>query len=112
MAISRVTGIPQSVALTIFILISICCIYTFCVYLGMKGVQLAASCCVYLFFMLLAYVFFLGGESRYIIETGLSSIGNLVQNFIGCPPGQMPCAPRSFLRTGPSFTGPTGLYGV
>ena len=34
-------------------------------------------------FMLLAYVFFLGGESRYIIETGLSSIGNLVQNFIG-----------------------------
>lgn len=83
MAISRVTGIPQSVALTIFILISICCIYTFCVYLGMKGVQLAASCCVYLFFMLLAYVFFLGGESRYIIETGLSSIGNLVQNFIG-----------------------------
>lgn len=83
MAISRVTGIPQSIALTIFILIAICCIYTFCVYLGMKGVQLAASCCVYLFFMLLAYVFFLGGESRYIIETGLSSIGNLVQNFIG-----------------------------
>lgn len=83
MAISRVTGIPQSIALTIFILIAICCIYTFCVYLGMKGVQLAASCCVYLFFTLLAYVFFLGGESRYIIETGLSSIGNLVQNFIG-----------------------------
>ena len=83
MAISRVTGIPQSVTLTIFILVAICCIYTFCVYLGMKGVQLAASCCVYLFFMLLAYVFFLGGESRYIIETGLSSIGNLVQNFIG-----------------------------
>lgn len=83
MAISRVTGIPQSVTLTIFILVAICCIYTFCVYLGMKGVQLAASCCVYLFFLLLAYVFFLGGESRYIIETGLSSIGNLVQNFIG-----------------------------
>lgn len=83
MAISRVTGIPQSVTLTIFILVAICCIYTFCVYLGMKGIQLAASCCVYLFFMLLAYVFFLGGESRYIIETGLSSIGNLVQNFIG-----------------------------
>lgn len=83
MAISHVTGIPQSVTLTIFILVAICCIYTFCVYLGMKGVQLAASCCVYLFFMLLAYVFFLGGESRYIIETGLSSIGNLVQNFIG-----------------------------
>lgn len=83
MAISRVTGIPQSVTLTIFILVAICCIYTFCVYLGMKGVQLAASCCVYLFFMLLAYVFFMGGESRYIIETGLSSIGNLVQNFIG-----------------------------
>lgn len=96
MAISRVTGIPKTVALTIIILIAICCIYTFCVYLGMKGIQLAASCCVYLFFALLAYVFFLGGEGRYIIETGISSLGNMVQNFIGLSTWTDPLRTSSF----------------
>ena len=43
--------------------------------------ELAASC-VYLFFGLLAYVLIFGGETRYIIETGFSSIGNLIQNFV------------------------------
>ena len=31
---------------------------------------------------LLAYVLIFGGETRYIIETGFSSIGNLIQNFV------------------------------
>ena len=31
----------------------------------------------------LAYFLFLGGETRYIIETGITAIGNLTQNFIG-----------------------------
>ncbi len=82
MAISRLTGIPQTTILSIVILLAICCIYTFCVYFGMKGVQRAAACCTYLFFTLLAYVFFFGGESRYIVETGLTSLGLLTQNFI------------------------------
>lgn len=83
MAISRVTGIPQTTSLTILILVSVCAVYTFCVYFGMKGVQKAAACCTYLFFALLAYVFFAGGESCFIIETGITSIGNMIQNFIG-----------------------------
>lgn len=82
LSISRVTGIPQSVTLSILILLVICLIYTACVYFGMKGIERAAACCVYLFFAMLAYVFFLGGEGRYIIETGFSSLGNLVQNFV------------------------------
>ncbi len=53
---------------------------------GMKGIQKLAASCVYLFFALLAYVLLFGGEARYIIETGFSSIGNLVQNFIGLGP--------------------------
>ena len=32
---------------------------------------------------LLAFVLLFGGETRYIIETGLSSLGTMVQNFIG-----------------------------
>lgn len=83
LAISRVTGIAQTTSLTIMILVIVCLVYTVCVYFGMKGVQKAAACCTYLFFALLAYVFFLGGEGRFIIETGITSIGNMVQNFTG-----------------------------
>lgn len=83
MAISRVTGIPQTTMLTILILLAVCAIYTCSVYFGMKGIQRSAACCTYLFFTLLIYVFFFGGESRFIIETGITALGNLVQNFIG-----------------------------
>ncbi len=82
MAISRVSGIPQTSVLSIVILIIVCAIYTCSVYVGMKGIQISASCCVYLFFTLLAYVFFFGGETRFIVETGITALGNLTQNFI------------------------------
>ena len=49
----------------------------------MKGVAKLAASCVYLFFGLLAYFFFCGGQTRFIVETGLTSLGNLTQNFIG-----------------------------
>ncbi len=81
-AISRLTGAAQTTSLTIIILIAICAIYTFCVYFGMKGVQAAAACCTYLFFTLLVYVFLFGGESQFIIETGITALGNVAQNFI------------------------------
>ena len=48
----------------------------------MNGIMKLAASCVYLFFGLLAYVLIFGGETRYIIETGFSSIGNLIQNFV------------------------------
>lgn len=83
MAISHVAGIPESNVLTIAILVVICAVYTIAVYFGMEGVSKLAGSCVYLFFILLAYFLFLGGETRYIIETGFTAIGNMVQNFIG-----------------------------
>lgn len=76
-------GIQNSKWITILILIITCAVYTFSVIKGMKGVMKLAASCVYLFFALLLYVFLFGGETRYIIETGFSSIGNLAQNFIG-----------------------------
>lgn len=83
LAISEVTGIAQTTSLTIIILVIVCCIYTCSVYFGMEGIQRSAACCTYLFFTLLVYVFFFGGESRYIVETGITALGNLTQNFIG-----------------------------
>lgn len=83
MAISRLTGIPSGTLLTLAILIAVCLIYTMAVYFGMKGIIGAAACCIYLFFTLLAYVFLFGGQTRFIVESGLTSLGNMVQNFIG-----------------------------
>lgn len=83
MALSHVFGIKESNLLTIGILVVICVVYTIAVYFGMQGVAKLAASCVYLFFVLLAYFLFLGGETRYIIETGITAIGNLTQNFIG-----------------------------
>ncbi len=82
MAISRVFGIEQSNLLTIGILVIIGVTYTVTVYFGMKGIAKLAASCTYLFFALLAYVLIGGGEARYIIETGITAIGNLTQNFI------------------------------
>ncbi len=69
--------------LSIGLLVVVCAIYTCSVCFGMKGIQVSASCCMYLFFALLAYVFFLGGETRYIVETGITALGTVAQNFIG-----------------------------
>ena len=45
----------------------------------------------------------IGGETVYILETGFTAIGNLVQNFMGCPPIRMPSGSHHFHRTGPYF---------
>lgn len=81
--ISRVFGISQSHFLTIAILAVIGITYTVTVYFGMKGIAKLAASCTYLFFALLLYVLIGGGQPRYIIETGITAVGNLVQNFIG-----------------------------
>lgn len=66
---------------TILILIVTCIIYTYSLLHGFKGISLLANACIYMFFGLLAFVLFFGGETRYILETGFSSLGRMVQNF-------------------------------
>ncbi len=67
--------------LTIGILVLTCCIYTYALLHGFKGIGILAKICVYMFFGLLAYVLFFGGETKFIIENGLMSIGKMFQNF-------------------------------
>lgn len=66
---------------TIVILVVTCIIYTYSLLHGFKGISILAKSCIYLFFGLLAFVLLFGGETRYIIETGFSAIGRMVQNF-------------------------------
>lgn len=95
-AVSKVFGIPDSVALTIIILMIIAFVYTMTVLFGMKGISKLAGYCGYLFFLLLAYFLFLGGETTYILETGFSALGNMVQNFIGMSTWMDPLRETSF----------------
>lgn len=95
-ALCSVLGISDSVILTILLLILIAVIYTLAVWFGMKGISKMAKWCMYFFFAFLAYVLFLGGETRYILETGFQSIGNLIQNFIGLSTNLDPLRETSF----------------
>ena len=69
-------------AVTIAILLITCFVYTYALLHGFKGISVLARACIYLFFGLLAYVLLSGGEARYIIETGFSALGRMVQNFV------------------------------
>lgn len=68
-------------AVTVAILLVTCAVYTYSLLHGFKGISLLAKSCIFLFFSLLAYVLLFGGETRYIIETGFSSLGRMAQNF-------------------------------
>lgn len=69
--------------LTIIILIITCIVYTYSLLHGLKGISILAKVCIYLFFGLLAYVLFFSGSFQYIIDSGFSSLGRMIQNFIG-----------------------------
>lgn len=81
-ALTDLFGIEASKWVTIAILITICVIYTVSVLHGMKGVKFLAQICMYVFFALLIYVLVFGKRPIYIMETGFSAVGNLLQNFI------------------------------
>ena len=84
------------VELTILILLITALIYTFAICFGINGISKLATGCTGLFFALLVYVLFAGGETRYILETGFSSLGNLIQNFIGMATWMDPLRETSF----------------
>lgn len=69
--------------ITIIILLLTCFVYTYSLLHGFRGISILAKACIYMFFGLLLYVLFFGGEARYIIDTGVESFGRMIQNFIG-----------------------------
>ncbi len=81
-ALTTLFGVADSKYVTIAILVITCIVYTFAVMKGIHGISWLANACMYLFGALLAYVLLFGGEARYIIETGFSALGNMVQNYI------------------------------
>ena len=68
--------------INIVILLITCAVYTYSLLHGFKGISVLANICIYMFFGLIAFVLVFGGEMRYIVETGFSSLGRMAQNFI------------------------------
>ena len=79
-SINRSLGLSLGTGLTIFVLVFVGLIFTVAVLLGMKYIARLAMINVILFAVLFLFVLF-AGPTRFIIESGISGIGNLVQNF-------------------------------
>ena len=69
--------------MTIVIILITCVVYSYSLLHGFKGISILAKICIYLFFGLVIFVLIAGGQGRYIIETGIESLGRMIQNFIG-----------------------------
>ena len=65
-----------------------------------------------MFFGILLYVLLFGGKTRYIIESGISSLGIMMQNFISLATDTDPLRNLIFLRIGQFIIGLIGWYGV
>lgn len=68
--------------ITIIIILITCVVYTYFLLSGFKGIAILSKLCIYLFFSLILFIFTFGGQSRYIVETGIESFGRMLQNFI------------------------------
>ena len=82
LALTTLFGIPSSKFMTIAILVLICLVYTIAVMKGIAGVSWLANACMALFGALLLYVLIFGGQPVYILETGFSALGNMMQHFL------------------------------
>ncbi len=80
LAVSTSFGIPQSKALTIGILAVIALVYTIAVIVGLKGISNLANVCVAIF-LVLAGIFIFFGPKVYIIESGITGLGKMVNEF-------------------------------
>lgn len=95
--IERLFGLAVDTrVITIVILVITCIIYTYSLLHGFKGIGILAKACVFLFFGLLAYVLLFCGQTKYIIETGITSLGSMFQNFFSLSTYADPLRTSSF----------------
>ena len=94
--ITTLFGLAATKWMTIVILVVVCITYTISVMHGIQGVAKLSNICMYIFGALLAYVLIFGGEAQYIVETGFTAIGNVIQNFVGLSTWTDPLRTSSF----------------
>ena len=116
LAISTISGIPESRELTLVVLCIIAAVYTSAVLLGIKGISHLAKIAVVCFSSLIVFVFLLSPK-LYIIETSITGIGKMLQNFILLSTWMDPCGFRAQTAqdsrsSGRFFIGHIGLHGL
>lgn len=79
-ALAHLLRIEVTPLLSIFVLLVIGIVFSVAVLWGMKAISHLADICVFVFCVLLA-IFIIGGPKMYTIETGITAIGNVIQNF-------------------------------
>lgn len=79
-ALAHILGIEVTPVLSIIVLLAIGLVFSAAVLWGMKAISHLADICVWIFVALLV-IFLVGGPKLYIIETGITAIGTVVQNF-------------------------------
>lgn len=79
-ALAQVLGIQASNVLSILILVVIGFVFMFAVLKGMKAIRYLANFCVIVFLVLVAWFFF-SGPQIYLIETGITALGTVLNNF-------------------------------
>jgi betaine/carnitine transporter, BCCT family len=80
LVVSTLFGIPQSTFLTIVILGIIALTYTIAVTIGLKGISKLANFNVIIFLVLIGIFLFLG-PTTYIVESGVTGVGKMVNDF-------------------------------
>jgi len=81
-SINSFLGLELGRELTIVILLFTGLVFTTAVLWGMKWITRLAIINVVLFAIMLSFILF-AGPTRFIIESGISGVGNMIQNFIG-----------------------------
>ena len=80
--VNKLFNIPDSKYITIAFLLLICVIYSTSVMNGLKGIEFLSKICIYVFMILIACILFLGGETRYILESSFKQIGITLEKMI------------------------------
>lgn len=80
--LGNILGFQATKATDLLVNIFICLIYSAVAWFGLKAISRLSSLCVWMFLGLLAFVFFFGGRSVYILETSITALGNLCNNFL------------------------------
>ncbi len=80
-AAAKLTGINSTPALSVLFLVVIGLVFMVAVLTGMKAISHLATGCVVVFCVLLG-IFVLFGPKVYLIETGITAIGNVADQFL------------------------------
>ncbi len=95
-ALGSVFGFTSGTGVYIALILVICLVYTVSAWIGMKSVSWFSSLCIGLFAVLLAYVFLFSGRSVFLLETAVTSVGVLLNNFIQLSTQMDPLRTTSF----------------